>query len=143
MRIQTRLFLGTATLVLALMALQWWLYARQLKAIEADLTHVATSVGKEILSGDFNAFFQGLPFPKDHDGQVAWVAASADHNEMLDGSSEPADPKRLPLMVVGEASEVEVKRIIEKRPDTGNVLQGAGQGFREALLNHADRFRFT
>jgi signal transduction histidine kinase len=53
MRIQTRLFLGTALLVLALMGLQFWLYVRQLRSIEDDLTRVATTVGKGILTEDF------------------------------------------------------------------------------------------
>jgi signal transduction histidine kinase len=57
MRIQTRLFLGTAALVLALMGLQWWLYARQLRAIEADLTRVATTVGEGLLTAE--GFFLG------------------------------------------------------------------------------------
>jgi signal transduction histidine kinase len=52
MRIQTRLFLGTALLVLALMAVQWWLYARELQAIEGDLTRVAATVGEGILRGE-------------------------------------------------------------------------------------------
>ena len=56
MRIQTRLFLGAAVLVLALMGLQWWLYARQLRSIEDDLTRVATSVGEGILTAE-NVFF--------------------------------------------------------------------------------------
>lgn len=58
MRIQTRLFLGTAFLVLALTGLQFWLYARQLRSIEDDLTRVATSVGKGILTEDFFGTFQ-------------------------------------------------------------------------------------
>jgi signal transduction histidine kinase len=49
MRIQTRLFLGTALLVLALMATQWWLHLGQLRAMEAELGAVAASVGKDIL----------------------------------------------------------------------------------------------
>lgn len=53
MRIQTRLFLGTAFLVLALMGMQFWLYARQLRSIEDGLTRVATSVGRGILTEDF------------------------------------------------------------------------------------------
>jgi len=52
MRIQTRLFLGTAALVLALMALQWWLYMGQLRSIEDDVTRVATTVGTNILSAE-------------------------------------------------------------------------------------------
>lgn len=61
MRIQTRLFLTTAVLVLALMGLQWWLYARELKAIEGDLTRVATTVGEGILKGETVLFGQGRP----------------------------------------------------------------------------------
>ncbi len=56
MRIQTRLFLGTAALVLAVMGLQWWLYARQLRSIEEDLTNVAASVGKDVLVGGIRPF---------------------------------------------------------------------------------------
>jgi signal transduction histidine kinase len=52
MRIQTRLFLGTAALVLALMALQWWLYARQLRSIEDEVTRVATTVGTRVLTAE-------------------------------------------------------------------------------------------
>lgn len=52
MRIQTRLFLGTALLVLALTGLQFWLHARQLRSIEGDLTRVATTVGERILRGE-------------------------------------------------------------------------------------------
>jgi signal transduction histidine kinase len=52
MRIQTRLFLGTAALVLALMALQWWLYMRELRSIEDDVTRVATKVGTHVLSAE-------------------------------------------------------------------------------------------
>jgi signal transduction histidine kinase len=49
MRIQTRLFLGTALLVLTLTAAQWWLHLRQLRAVESELGAVAASVGKDIL----------------------------------------------------------------------------------------------
>ena len=51
MRIQTRLFLGTAALVLALMALQWWLYARQLRG-EPPLH--AASLGSPIFVESWN-----------------------------------------------------------------------------------------
>ena len=60
MRIQTRLFLGTAALVLALMALQWWLYARQLRSIEDEVTRVATTVGTRILSAERAIFGEAL-----------------------------------------------------------------------------------
>jgi len=61
MRIQTRLFLTTAVLVLALMGLQWWLYARELKAIEGDLARVATTVGEGILKGETVLLGEGRP----------------------------------------------------------------------------------
>ena len=60
MRIQTRLFLGTAALVLALMALQWWLYARQLRSIEDEVTRVATTVGTRVLSAERAIFGEAL-----------------------------------------------------------------------------------
>ena len=50
MRLQTRLFFGTAALVLALMATQWWLHQRQLRAVETELGTVAAAVGKDILT---------------------------------------------------------------------------------------------
>jgi signal transduction histidine kinase len=56
MRIQTRLFLGTAALVLALMAVQWWFHLRQLAAIERGFGTVATTVGHRILTEDFQDF---------------------------------------------------------------------------------------
>jgi len=60
MRIQTRLFLGTAALVLALMALQWWLYARQLRSIEDEITRVATTIGTRVLSAEREIFGEAL-----------------------------------------------------------------------------------
>jgi len=69
MRIQTRLFLGTAALVLALMALQWWLYARQLRSIEDEVTRVATTVGTRVLTAERAIF--GKVFL--HGAQSLWV----------------------------------------------------------------------
>ena len=63
MRIQTRLFLGTAALVLTLMAVQWWIYTRQLRSIEDDVTRVATTVGTHILSAE-QAIFGDVRFGK-------------------------------------------------------------------------------
>ena len=60
MRIQTRLFLGTAALVLALVAVQWWLHLRQLGTIERGIGSVATAVGQRILAEDFQVFVQQL-----------------------------------------------------------------------------------
>lgn len=54
MRIQTRLFLGIAVLVLVLTACQWWLHVRQLRAVERRLSEVATTVGKGLLVGELD-----------------------------------------------------------------------------------------
>jgi len=54
MSIRTRLFAGTAALVLALTAVQWWLHARQLEQTERALGRVATSVGRGLLTTDFH-----------------------------------------------------------------------------------------
>ena len=69
MRIQTRLFLGTAALVLALMALQWWIYTRQLRSIEDEVTRVATTVGTHVLSAE-RAIFGNVQFGQTSD---VWV----------------------------------------------------------------------
>ncbi|MCU0303877.1 MAG: HAMP domain-containing histidine kinase [Thermoanaerobaculales bacterium] len=50
MRIQTRLFLGTGLLVLALVAAQWWLQRRQLEAVGEGLGAVAEAVGRDLLA---------------------------------------------------------------------------------------------
>ncbi len=49
MRLQTRFFLGTSALVLAVMAAQWWLHMRQLVALPAAVGAVATSVSRDLL----------------------------------------------------------------------------------------------
>ena len=85
MRIQTRLFLGTAALVLALMALQWWLYARQLRSIEDEVTRVATTVGTRILSAERAIFGEALlagthDFQFDIDGAATAEAGAGIEN---------------------------------------------------------------
>ena len=111
MRIQTRLFLGTAALVLALMGLQWWIYSRQLRSIEGDLGRVAATVGREILSGDLNVFFDESGTEVDSHSGLAWVAA-----ERIPGSDE--ETKRrvdAPIVVVPEGAKVEVRHSVEQR----------------------------
>lgn len=49
MRIQTRLFLVTAALVLALVGVQWWLQTRQLSALETELANVAAGVSENLV----------------------------------------------------------------------------------------------
>ena len=135
MRIQTRLFLGTATLVLALMALQWWLYARQLRAIEEDLARVATSVGKEILSGDLNVFLEHFPLAQDKDVQLAWVTSGAAEVETRDAEESDLESPQPPVMWVAEGSDVEVKRVVKQR-----VADEAGGS--EPTMVVEDRYEF-
>jgi len=111
MRIQTRLFLGTAALVLALMGLQWWIYSRQLRSIEGDLGRVATTVGREILSGDLNVFFDETGAEVDAHSGLVWMAA-----ERIPGSGE--ETKTLvdaPIVVVPEGAKVEVRHFVKQR----------------------------
>jgi signal transduction histidine kinase len=120
MRIQTRLFLGTALLVLALMAAQWWLHLRQLTAVEAELGAVAASVGKDILRAgpevlmhEFNQKAQGM----------VWVE---------DESAECEDPteavrRDVHVVVIPEDADAEVtekitKRIIRRAPEGGDEV---------------------
>jgi signal transduction histidine kinase len=57
MRIRTQLFLGTATLVLALLGLGWWLQTSQLEALQRELTEVAAAVSAEALGAPNQAGF--------------------------------------------------------------------------------------
>ena len=97
MRIQTRLFLGTAALVLALMGLQWWVYARQLRSIEEELTNVAASVGKDVLTAE-SAFFGGAEAVVENN---VWL--SADGHEVVTDLlpvSEDLEPEKNVHVVV-------------------------------------------
>jgi signal transduction histidine kinase len=85
MRIQTRLFLGTAALVLALMALQWWLYARQLRSIENEVTRVATTVGTRVLTAERAIF--GKVFL--HGAKGLWV--DVDGHARIEAEPEDAE----------------------------------------------------
>ena len=61
MRIQARLFLGTAVLVLALMGIQWWLHIHQLSAIQQNLGEVASEVGAQVLARSPAMFVNMIP----------------------------------------------------------------------------------
>ncbi len=111
MRIQTRLFLGTAALVLTLMGLQWWIYSRQLRSIEGDLGRVATTVGREILSGDLNVFFDEIDADAEAHAGFTWVAA-----EGIRASGEETERgMEAPIVVVPEGARVEVKHFVKQR----------------------------
>jgi signal transduction histidine kinase len=51
------------------MALQWWLYARQLRSIEDEVTRVATTVGTRVLTAERAIFGKVLV----HGGHSLWV----------------------------------------------------------------------
>ena len=117
MRIQTRLFLGTAALVLALMALQWWIYSRQLRSIEDDVTRVATTVGSRILSGE-RAIFAGAHLAQagdvwvDVDGAVHRGEDAADVGEIE--SENEVRVMMIPAPSKLKVSENEGKKIIRR-----------------------------
>ena len=116
MRIQTRLFLGTALLVLALMATQWWLHLRQLRAMEAELGAVAASVGKDILKFGPETLMAG--FNEKTHGMV-WV-----DGEGLDGAEGDHQLRSdVHVVVIPEGSDAEMTRqitrkVIRRSPDT-------------------------
>ena len=101
MRIQTRLFLGTAMLVLALTAVQWWLHQRQLDAVGSELSAVATAVGRALLTGGPEVVVRRLTREA---GAVAWVA---------EGGAE-AVARDVHVVVVPEDAEAEVSHRFER-----------------------------
>jgi len=135
MRIQTRLFLGTALLVLVLMAGQWWLHIRQLRAIEHELGSVAAMVGRDLLShhialiaapgGEIEthgtakvwiAKMEVTEGPSDSDAEVVREEASADVHVVMLPDGTPAHVERRVERVVrfgdGENSDEIVEHLI-------------------------------
>ncbi len=111
MRIQTRLFLGTAALVLALMGVQWWIYSRQLRSIEGDLGRVATTVGRELLSGDLNVFFDEIDSDAEAHAAFTWVTG-----DRIPATDEGTKRRmEAPVVLVPEGAKVEVRHFVEKR----------------------------
>jgi signal transduction histidine kinase len=105
MRIQTRLFLGTAALVLALMGLQWWLYARQLRSIEDEVTRVATTVGTRVLSAE-RAIFGNLMFAGAHN-----VKVSTDDDAEVDaeaGNTQEVQDTEVQVLMVPHPADLHV-----------------------------------
>ncbi len=114
MRIQTRLFLGTAALVLALMGLQWWLYSRQLRSIEQELGNVATTVGREILTAE-NVFFG---HDEGHSEGIVWVGETDDAGSLTDldtvvehGAKGEVHIVKIPIpqVVVGDEHDIDAE----------------------------------
>jgi signal transduction histidine kinase len=112
MRIQTRLFLGTAALVLALMALQWWLYARQLRSIEDEVTRVATTVGTRILSAERAIFGEAL-FAGTHNLRV-------DFDGTVDAQAEAG-------IVYGAEDKSDVRVVMVPRPQNPDLVENDGK----------------
>jgi signal transduction histidine kinase len=113
MRIQTRLFLGTAALVLALMATQWWLYARQLRSIEDEVTRVATTVGTRVLTAERAIFGDVLLH---HGAQDLWVD--------VESQFESIEVCETPTTSEGEP---EVRVVVVPDPLKPNVVEPAGK----------------
>jgi signal transduction histidine kinase len=146
MRIQTRLFLGTAALVLALMALQWWLYARQLRSFEDEVTRVATTVGTRILTAERAIF--GKVFL--HGGHALKV--SVDGHAQIEGDAEDApvsetetDVKivRVPDVAHTDGVGHEEKRVIRKeivRPIGGSGSETVEWVIETQETEHPDAF---
>jgi signal transduction histidine kinase len=111
MRIHTRLFLGTALLVLVLTAIQWLLHRRQLAAIERELGAVATAVGKGILDDEVQVLVR-RPIPAEDAADLTCVG------EIPAGQAAPsADPAPGPLPEAKRIERVIVHR--ELAPDEG------------------------
>jgi len=124
MRIQTRLFLGTALLVLALMAVQWWLHVRQLRAVESELGVVAASVGKDIIRAGSGTFVSELKVEGD---PVVWV--DGDDCAPEDVGAEVRHDVR--VIVIPEQADAEVthritRKVLRRPPDSHVELDEEG-----------------
>jgi signal transduction histidine kinase len=123
MRIQTRLFLGTALLVLTLTAAQWWLHLRQLRAVEAELGAVAASVGKDILQFGPDVLLRDLN-RKTH-GMV-WV--DGENVDQVDGQRiERVVRHDVHVAVIPEGDDPDVARqiteeVIQTPPDEADEV---------------------
>jgi signal transduction histidine kinase len=131
MRIQTRLFLGTAALVLSLMGLQWWIYTRQLRSIEDEMTRVATSVGVNILTAEREFFGDGAGAGVDG----VWVEdPRPDHPDAHPLGSNPSDREADSGITVvageadGDAPEHDGKTVVRRE-----TLRPVGEAGNQAI----------
>jgi len=108
MRLQTRLFLGTAVLVLALMAAQWWLHLRQLRTVEAELGAVAASVGKDMLAFGPDI---ALAAPAVGEQGMLWVDEGCEIAE----EGNQAVRRNVHVMVIPEGEEAEITHKVTRR----------------------------
>lgn len=118
MRLQTRLFLGTAALVLALMATQWWLHLRQLRAVETALDAVAASVGRDILEVGPRILAAGAT---DFEHELVWVDGTPT------GSGVAGMLKRdVHVAVIPGGGEVELTRTITRKRISADAASDPG-----------------
>ena len=136
MRIQTRLFLGTALLVLALMATQWWLHLRQLRAMEAELGAVAASVGKDILKFGPEVLMPGMNL--ETHGMI-WVDGDESDGVQVEEADGVHYERRIRhdvhVAVIPEGSEAELtsritNQLIRTSPDGKAVVDEDGVRIR-------------
>lgn len=120
MQIRTRLFLGTAGLVLALTAVQLVLHVRQVRAIERTLGAVATSVGRGMLENHFvTAVAKSVP-----PGADVWIQSpdSADASPRV--MTIQPDPGHVGVVVLEERLDVGDGRVLNA--PTQQPLEAAG-----------------
>jgi signal transduction histidine kinase len=111
MRIQTRLFLGTALLVLTLVVAQWWLHSRQLGAIEHELGAVAATVGKGLLAQDPELFVTTAGEIAGGESTMLWVDGTPAASKGRDDGEETSDSEALGAE---EESATRVTRRVER-----------------------------
>ena len=93
MRLQTRFFLGTSALVLAVMAAQWWLHMRQLGALPGVVGAVATSVGRDLLGPEPRVIM--LPrgeIDVEHEVVRDSLRVAEDHSVVMTGAENRSKP---------------------------------------------------
>ncbi len=129
MRIQTRLFLGTAFLVLALVAVQWWLHLTQLRAIERELGAVAATVGKDLLSHNLTFIAKSDVESQPGDRAKMWIAAA--DGAGVTGSGEGVlheDTADVHVLTLPDGSPARVERRVHRR-----IVDGDEEGPVETI----------
>jgi signal transduction histidine kinase len=122
MRIQTRLFLGTAVLVLALTAAQWWLHQRQLRAMESELAAVATSVGRDLLKVGPDLLVR----PLGHDVEpMLWVdGESAVQPKPIEDARRDVHVMVIPEDADGEVQHKITRKVLRTSAAPGSEIDG-------------------
>lgn len=146
MKLQTRLFLGTAALVMAVTVCQWWLHRRQVDALRAQLGEVAASVGRGLLGAELPGAVQielagedgrgaaesgdsalpGLALPSGAAGRGVGAAPTGDLGS--GGSGPPGGQSEgsehdYRFEWVATAREEQTEVVAEIRDDDGNVVR--------------------